>query len=436
MLNHISGFKELSPKDQIAFDNLIAKITDKFQSYGFIPLETSFVEKRETLLSKGNDNEIYGISRLLDNDSKEKELGLRFDLTVPLARYVQNNHGIIVFPYKRYHIAPVFRGERPQKGRHRQFYQCDIDILNKNILAKEYDAEILSLIFDIFEMLKIGTYQIKLNNRKILAGIIKYFNIEDESQASEVLKTIDKREKISQEEFKLELQKNGVNEICQLIKLLDISSIEELKNAKVNQIFDEGVKELENAINLACGFFNEIKERIVISTSLARGLNYYTGCIYEVILTDARDLGSVCGGGRYDKLVSISKKEFAEGVGVSFGITRLFSYLVENNLLDASKNTIAEVLITVQDKKHLSFYSKISQILRQKGIKTELYLQSEDLSSQLKYANKKGFTYAIIANSQEIENNVVIVKNLLASTQEIVACKNLQEFIRITDSQF
>ncbi|CAK8162397.1 Histidine--tRNA ligase [Candidatus Xenohaliotis californiensis] len=440
MLSNISGFPELLPNKQIVFDYIVKIIKQQFELYGFTPLDTPAVERRSTLLSKGNDNEIYGIHRIAETQgSKDKDLALRFDLTVPLARYVAQHYGKLIFPYKRYHIAPVWRGERPQSGRYRQFYQCDIDIIGNIELPLIYDVEVLSIAHNIFHAIGIKNFVTKINNRKILTGLIKTL-CTDEEMLLPIMRTIDKVEKITKNELYVELLSHGLNE--QSIKTLEdfITQKKEnkewikyLKNMQYNQKeFKDGVLELEILIKDLEKFLTsaEINKHIQIDPTIARGLNYYTGTIYETKLTDYPELGSICGGGRYKNLVTNFIDRQLPGVGLSIGISRLIPKLIEANIITAETETTASTLVTTQDQNFILNYIEISQTLRNHDINTETYFAQKQLSSQLKYAGKKGFKFVIIANKDELKNKHVIVRSLKTGEQHSLSIAEVINFIK------
>ena len=424
----ISGFPEFLPNHQIAFDNALRTIRNVFELHGFSPLDTPAVERISTLLAKGNDNEIYGIHRIMDEQGGKKDLGLRFDLTIPLARYVAEHYGQLVFPYKRYHIAPVWRGERPQSGRYRQFYQCDIDIVNTGTLAPIYDAEVIYIIDHIFTSLGLKNFKIKINNRKLLSGLLGSFGCGD---ISAIMRIIDKADKVSLEEIESELRSNGLTDshVQTVTKLITTNMtngqfMEHLLSLCDNEEFCLGISELQQLI-ADCRMLGIDKERLQICPSLARGLGYYTGTIFEVILTDYPELGSVCGGGRYANLAATFGKAILPGVGVSIGISRMIPGLISAGFLKCDAHTTTQVLMTTQNQGYIQQYINIAQQLRTSGIKTEVYLESKPLAAQLKYADSKNIAVAIIADGAEFDARSVILKNIRLSTQEIVLISDL-----------
>jgi len=430
MISKISGFPEYLPEYQIAFNKVIELIRKKFELYGFCPIDTPAVERVSTLLAKGNDNEIYGIYRLADANDK-KDLALRFDLTVPLARYVVQHAENLVFPYKRYHIAPVWRGERPQAGRYRQFYQCDIDIIDTNDLPIRCDAEVLAVINEILKDLELD-FEIRINNKKILDNMIKSILGED-CDLGGVLRIIDKMDKISHEEFCDQLAKMGVS-ADDLQKMLDFFNIisdnddviAQLSSMTVSDGFALGVSELSELYEGMQAFGIEPRN-IKVDLKLARGLTYYTGNIFETKLRGVGFESSISGGGRYDNLTSLFSKKRYPGVGVTLGVTRLIPILFEKGIIKTSEKTPASVLVTTQDPHLMKAYMDIATKLRNCGINTEIFLQDKKLSQQMVYANKKGFKFVIIANGDEIASGMVNIKNLETGEQRLLKIDNLFE---------
>lgn len=440
MKSDISGFPEFLPNEQIAFNAVMNSIKDHFELYGFVPMDTPAVERIETLLAKGNDSEIYGLYRLADENSK-KRLGLRFDLTVPFARYVASHHGHMIFPHKRYQIAPVWRGERPQSGRYRQFYQCDVDIIGEGELSIAYDAEIVKLITETLQDLNIPDFSTKINNRKLLTGFLNSIIVGEQAEEKvlESVRLIDKIEKISENDFWASINELGVSlKNSEKLKLfLDTDKIgnnseilKSLETFDCGKIFSDGLKELKTVIALLKKFDVE-DSRVKISTKLARGLTYYTGSVFETTFNDIKDVGSISGGGRYDNLtsmVSSCNKKFA-GVGASIGISRLVPKLIEKGILDCDKSTTAQLLITVQNSEFLENYIKLSEQCRRLGIKTEMYLQNKSLSAQINYASRKGITYVLIANDAELSNKKAVIRNLETKEQVVIKTERMSKEI-------
>ncbi len=436
MLTNISGFPEFLPNEQIAFNKVLQIIRETFELYGFSPLDTVAVEKVSTLLSKGNDHEIYGIYRLSGGgEAAKKDLALRFDLTVPLARYVSQNFGHLVFPYKRYQIAPVWRGERAQAGRYRQFYQCDVDIIGDGDLSLSYDTEVLSVIYHVLRKIGLDRYVIKVNNRKILGGVLKVFGFAEDAMP-DAMRIIDKIGKIDVTDIVHELQSylpenHDVSNIHVFLNMT--AGLDEwmtyLKALPQNPELSDGIEELSTVLT-QLPIHGVDMEKIQIDPTLARGLAYYTGTVCETKLLDFPELGSVCGGGRYANLASGFSKKQLPGVGISIGVSRLVPKLIEMGYLDTRGETPAKVLVTTQNPKHMHEYIQIIKLLREAQIPSEIYLQEKNLGTQIKYADKKGIPYVIIADSTELSSQQVMVKNLASGDQQHIKISDINEFFR------
>lgn len=438
MLKNISGFPEFLPREQIAFNQMIAMIKKKFESYGFAPLETPAVERTATLLAKGNDTEIYGIHRLADTTGAEKkELALRFDLTVPLARYVAQHYSQLTFPYRRYHIAPVWRGERPQAGRYRQFYQCDIDIIGDGVLSLFHDAEALSLIYQVFTAMGLDQFVIHINHTGMLTGLIQSFGISGHNIAV-VMRIIDKADKMTPDSLERELYTHGGLNHQHIHILLDLISrkmsdqqawLNYLAGLCTENIFHQSLAELQAVLKHAKSF-GIPDECLQVTPALARGLNYYTGTVAEVRLLNYPALGSVCGGGRYDNLAGVFSSKQLPGVGFSIGISRLLPLLMQMGLIKTDAETPAQVLVTTQNPDFMSEYINCAQLLRQQGINTELYLADKPLGAQMKYASKKGIDFAIIASSPEFQAKKVILRHMKTGEQSTIALAEAMRMIQ------
>ncbi|MDR1982962.1 MAG: histidine--tRNA ligase [Holosporaceae bacterium] len=433
MKSDISGFPEFLPNEQIAFNKVIDAIRKHFELYGFAPMDTAAVERISTLLAKGDDNEIYGLYRLADEKSK-KDFGLRFDLTVPLARYVAANSGKLIFPHKRYQISPVWRGERPQYGRYRQFYQCDVDVVGDGDLSIEHDAEIVSLITGVLSSLDIPSFHTQLSNRKILSGFLK--TIVEEKKVANVIRLIDKIDKISREEFDESLKKMRISKehVTKLKNFLNTAHrgdnfdiLKRLRTFSFNEEYACGVMELITVFQILKKLGIEDRH-VKISTKLARGLTYYTGTIFETTFDDdLNDIGSISGGGRYDNLTAaLSNKNFP-GVGATIGVSRLVSQLIEKGLLETDKFSPATVLVTAQNHEFVGSYMKIADRLRKVGIKTETYLQDKSLGVQLSYASKKGYNFVIIANEMELLEGKAILRDLKTKEQKVIRTEYMEK---------
>ena len=417
MITKISGFPEYLPEQQIVFNQIIDKIRRKFELYGFCPLETPAVERVSTLIAKGNDNEIYGIYRLTDPNDK-KDLALRFDLTVPLARYVTQHSEELVFPYRRYHIAPVWRGERPQAGRYRQFYQCDIDIIDTKDIKVANDAEVVSVVAELLTDFGVD-FEIKLNNKKILNGLVHSI-MGNDVDPTPILRVIDKREKVSAEDFEKMLSELGMSpdQIRRMLDFLEIKCYNK-NQSPLNDEVEAGFSELDELCRYLRDFGVE-ESHISVDLSLARGLTYYTGNIFEIKLRGLDFSSSISGGGRYDNLTSLFGNKRYPGVGITLGITRLIPVLIENGIFNVDRKTPADILVTTQAQNCIGAYISIANQLRQNGIRTEVCLQGDRLGSQMNYANKKGFRFVLIADGQELSAGKVNIKDLSTGEQKLV----------------
>lgn len=423
------GFMELLPEDQILFNEMVDTIRNTYEKFGFLPLDTPILELSEVLLAKAGgetEKQIYRFKK------GENDISLRFDLTVPLARYASQRYHDLVFPFKRYQIGKVYRGERPQKGRFREFYQCDIDVIGED-LSTIYDAEIPMIIYELFKNLNFGKFTIRINNRKVLNGLFESLNLNDKS--SKVLRIIDKIEKIGKEEVKKELTLLGINDtsIDQIINFIEIKGsnnevIKSLKNLKINNdLFTTGLQELEQVINYLNDFGLD-ESFYKIDLTIARGLDYYTGTVYETMLNDYPNLGSICSGGRYDNLTSYYTDKKLKGVGISIGLTRLFYQLKEAGIINSKKKTLSKVLVVPFDNKNMSYAIKVATYLRENNINSDIYYEEKSFKSKLKYANRQGIPYICIIGEDEEKEGKVTLKNMETGEQELV---NFEEMINI-----
>ena len=422
----LRGFdQEYLPHEQLQFNHLVDVIRRNFELYGFLPIETPSAERREVLTSKGGvEKEIYALTRLAEADDDEAATkgALRFDLTVPLARYVAMRERELAFPFRRYQIQRVWRGETPQarKGRFREFYQCDIDIINREKLSYLAEAEIPSVVYSVFREMAIGEFRIRINNRKVLKGLLQEFRV-PEDKSAEVLRTLDKVEKEEAARIVEELVRAGLpnapaTRLYQLIaaKRDTRETLAELGEMR-NELCVQGVEELRKVVE-AMGQLGVPQAAFAVDLSVVRGLDYYTGTIYETQLLAHPDIGSICSGGRYDDLASYFTETRLPGVGISIGLTRLFSKLSEAGLLRPLARTPAEAIVVTMDGRYLANYLEIATRLRAAGINTEVYLEQAKLKNQLAYADRKGFRVAVIAGENEFAEAKVQIKNL--TTQE------------------
>ena len=409
----LPGFMELLPNEQILFDQMKQKIEDSYKTFGFLPIDTPIIESSEVLLAKAGGETEKQIYRFTKGDN---DLSLRFDLTVPLAKYVAKNYGNLNFPFRRYQIGKVYRGEKAQKGRYREFYQCDIDIIGDGELDIINDAEIPSVIYSTFRKLGFENFTVKINNRKILNGL--YESIGQKENSVEIMRIIDKIEKIGEDAVKEEISKLGVsdNDIEKIINFIKIDGtsdekIEKLENLQIdNETYLMGVNELKEVIN-NIRLFGVPEKNFTVDLTIARGLDYYTGTVYETFLNDYRELGSICSGGRYENLAENYTDKKLPGVGISIGLTRLFYKLNELNLIKADKKSISNILIIpMTEKKEVPF--KLATDLRNLGINTEVYLSDKKIKAKMKYADKLEIPYVIVIGDNEIETGKIKVKNM------------------------
>ncbi len=415
----LTGFMELLPNEQILFDEIKGTIENTYKKFGFLPIDTPIIELAEILLAKAGGETEKQIYRFQKGDT---DLALRFDLTVPLAKYVAKNYGNLSFPFRRYQIGKVYRGEKAQKGRYREFYQCDIDIIGDGELGLINDAEIPSVIYTIFRNLGFKDFTIRINNRRILNGIFE--SVEQKENSEEILRIIDKIEKIGKnsviEEFgKIGLRQEQIQKIIDFIEIQGTSDekIEKLENLGIqNETFNQGVRELKTVIENV-RLFGVPEENFNVDLTIARGLDYYTGTVYETFLNDYRELGSVCSGGRYENLAEYYTNKNLPGVGVSIGLTRLFSKLNELNIIKADKKSVAEILI-IPMTEDLKESIKLATKLRNAGINTEIYLNEKKIKAKFKYADKLEIPYVIVIGEDEIKENMVTIKNMKTGKEE------------------
>ena len=427
----LSGFIELLPREQVAFNKMKDIIRDTYESYGFIPIDTPVLEKSEILLAKSGGETEKQIYRFQKGDT---DMAMRFDLTVPLARFVAQHAGELAFPFKRYHIGKVYRGERPQKGRFREFYQCDIDIIGNGSLSINNDAEIVSVINSVFKKLDFGAFTIMINNRKVLNGFFESVGVTDKT---EVMRIIDKIDKIGRENVAEELIKTGLSE-TNVEKILDfitiegsaVEVVEKLKSLTMdNEEFKTGVTELEEVTKYIKAY-NVEESSFAINLKIARGLDYYTGTVYETVLNDYPQLGSICSGGRYDNLASNYTKQSLPGVGISIGLSRLFYQLSAAGILkEADTSTTSKILLVPMDGT-LEYTLKSANLLREAGINTEVYLNSGKMGKKFAYADKLGIKFVSVIGEDEIARNVLSIKDMKSGEQKDYSISEAVELLK------
>ena len=428
------GTLELLPAQQIAFQRMLDTIRHHFERFGFLPIETPVFEVADVLLTKtGGETEkqVYFVqSTGALEQAKRPELALRFDLTVPLARYVAEHEHQLNFPFRRYQIQRVYRGERAQKGRYREFYQCDIDVIGKDTLPLVYDAECPAIIYSIFSQLAFGPFTIYINNRKLLRGLLESLGVAPERHA-DVLHEVDRLGKQERAEIEAKVAGLATPEVAaKLLDLLTTNSLEALREFQpANATFREGLTELEQVYTstLALGVPASVLQ---INLAIARGLDYYTGTVYETFLTEHKRLGSICSGGRYADLASHYTKSKLPGVGISIGATRLFSQLLELDLIKTPVKTTAQVLVLNVEAAMRLEYLQIANELRAAGLNVEVYGAEDKLQKQLKYADRSGVPVAILLGSRERDAGTIQLKVLRENRQLDVPRGELLSHIR------
>lgn len=420
---------ELLPGEQIEFNRMFDVIRKTYELYGFLPIETPAIEYASVLLAKAGgetEKQIYRFER------GDKEYCLHFDLTIPLARYVAAHYPDLTFPFRRYQQQKVWRAERPQRGRFREFYQCDIDTIGTtDPLA---DAEIVSVVNAVFSALGFEHFTVHINNRKILNGYMEHLGLSDKSQ--DILRLIDKLEKQGQETVRAELINLKIpNDVAdQVLEFVGSSgspaeTIDSLKSLNIkNEMFRTGIRELEDLLQ-GIKLFEVPSTRYTVDLTIARGLDYYTGTVYETTLDDYPEIGSVCSGGRYDNLANHYTNVSLPGVGASIGLTRLFDQLRDAGLLKASTLTVAKVLVVPIEPKHLPQGLKIATDFRQLGIPTEIRTAEAKLGAHLKYANKMRFPFVAFVGMDESGIDEIILKNMTTTEQQTLSIKQAADKI-------
>jgi histidyl-tRNA synthetase len=409
------GVLELLPAQQLAFQRMLDTIRRGFERFGFLPVETPVFEVTEVLLTKSGgetEKQVYFVQSTGAMDQGHKpEMALRFDLTVPLARYVAQHEHQLNFPFRRYQIQRVYRGERAQKGRFREFYQCDIDVVGKDTLPLAYDAELPALIHGVFSELAFGPFTIYINNRRLLKGLLESLGIDADKQTP-VLHEVDRIGKLELSEVQTKVAAVIGSETTahSLLKALT-EPFEALASFDGNDTFKQGLAELTQVYEttLALGVPTSALE---VKLSIVRGLDYYTGTVYETFLTEHPKLGSICSGGRYDNLAEHYTKSKLPGVGISIGATRLFSQLLEMGLVGAADRATAQALVLHVEKPLALEYSRIAAELRAAGLNVEVYGGDDKLGKQFKYADRAGVPVAILYGSRERDAGVVKLKDM------------------------
>jgi histidyl-tRNA synthetase len=418
----LKGFRDFLPESMIPREHLIDTAKRVYRSYGFVPIDTPALEYEEVLTGKAGGETERQIYRFIDHG--DRAVGMRFDLTVPFARFAAQHIGQLGTPFKRYHIASVWRGENVQTGRYREFMQCDFDTIGTTSIVS--DIETALVIHDLLLAIGIPQFVLRMNNRKVLTGLLESLGIAEHTVA--VLRSIDKLAKIGADAVIGEIVEQTQIDRVQaqtILELVGEPGDTDTKLARVEQLVgrnaigQQGVHELRELFGAIMAAGVPV-ERVQLDLSIARGLDYYTGTIYETFLTQLPTIGSICSGGRYDNLAELFTKQKLPGIGASLGLDRLLTAMETLGLIQVKK-TAAPVLMTLFDRQFLTEYLKINAAIRQSGIGVELYPEPKKLGQQLKFASQRGFTYALIAGADDFATSSIQVKNLLSGEQSTVS---------------
>ena len=429
----LSGFMELLPRQQLQFERMKDTLRDTYASYGFTPLDTPVIESAEVLLAKGGGETEKQIYRFTKGES---DLALRFDLTVPLAKYVAAHYAELSFPFRRFQIGKVYRGERAQRGRFREFYQADIDVIGDGKLDITNEAEIPAIIYDTFTRLGVRRFQIRVNNRKLLNGFYAMNGMSE--KAGEIMRTVDKLDKIGAEKVRQLLIDEVKMLPCKAENVMDFMAIRGT-NAEVlasleryrgmDATFDEGLEEL-NAVVKYLAAFGVSEENFAVDLTIARGLDYYTGTVYETIMLDHPEIGSVCSGGRYDNLAEYYTDRQLPGVGISIGLTRFFYVLSEQGLLaEESVGASCDALVLPMTE-DLSAAIAAAAALRREGLRVQLYTEKKKFKAKMNYADKIGVPYVVFLGEDEIAEGVLSVKDMRSGEQLKLSVSETAALIR------
>ena len=429
----LSGFMELLPQPQQQMERMMQILRETYALYGFTPLDTPIIEASEVLLAKGGGETEKQIYRFQKGDA---DLALRFDLTVPLAKYVALHGGELSFPFRRYQIGKVYRGERAQRGRFREFYQADIDVIGDGKLDITNEAEIPSIIYQTFTRLGLKRFQIRVNNRKILNGFYAMLGLTEQSGA--IMRTVDKLDKIGPDKVRdLLLSDCGLREdqAAEILKFIAITG----SNAEVlaalegymgrHELFDTGLSELKTVVKYLSDF-GVPEENFAVDLTIARGLDYYTGTVYETTLLDHPEIGSVCSGGRYDNLAEYYTDRQLPGVGISIGLTRLFYVLGEQGMLNPDLPTAPADVLVLPMTEDLAPAISLSTRLRGAGVRTQLYTEQKKFKAKMNYADKIGVPYVIFLGDDEIAAGVVACKDMKTGEQTKLPFAETLDLIR------
>ncbi len=430
----LSGFMELLPADQAKMERFMEVLRKTYSLYGFTALDTPIIEAAEVLLAKGGGETEKQIYRFMKGDT---DLAMRFDLTVPLAKYVAINYANLSFPFPRYQIGKVYRGERAQRARFREFYQADIDIIGDGKLDIINEAEIPSVIYRTFSRLGLSKFVIRVNNRKILNGFYGMLGLSEKS--GDIMRTVDKLDKIGAEKVKailmgeeIALSSEQADEILKFIAITgsnaEVLAALELYRGR-NEVFDTGLDELK-AVAAYLPEFGVPEENFAVDLTIARGLDYYTGTVYETLMVEHPEIGSICSGGRYDNLAGYYTDKALPGVGISIGVTRLFYVLQEQGLLsDEIVSAPAEALV-IPMTDDIGYAVKTATVLRDAGVRTQLYTEKKKFKARMSYASKLGFPYVVLIGEDEMAEGVVALKDMNSGEQVKLAPETAAEIIR------
>ena len=428
----LSGFMELLPGPQTQLEAMMEILRRTYSLYGFTPLDTPAIEAADVLLAKGGGETEKQIYRFQKGDS---DLALRFDLTVPLAKYVALHYGELSFPFRRYQIGKVYRGERAQRGRFREFYQADIDVIGDGKLDISNEAEIPSIIYKTFSQMGLRRFQIRVNNRKILNGFYAMLGLSE--QSGDIMRTVDKLDKIGAEKVRTllveecGLAEERADEILRFIAIRGtnaevLTALEGYRSR--NEVFDLGLDEL-TAVVKYLGAFGVPEENFAVDLTIARGLDYYTGTVYETTLLDHPEIGSVCSGGRYDNLAEYYTDRALPGVGISIGLTRLFYVLGEQGMLNPARNTAPADVLVLPMTDDLMQAVRTATLLRDAGIRTQLYCEQKKFKAKIQYADKLSIPYVLFLGEDEINSKTASVKCLATGEQTSVSIAELPAFL-------
>ena len=430
----LSGFMELLPDKQVQFDRMAELLRRSYSLYGFTPLDTPVIEASEVLLAKGGGETEKQMYRFTKGDS---DLSLRFDLTVPLAKYVALHYGELTFPFRRFQIGKVYRGERAQRGRFREFYQADIDVIGDGKLDIVNEAEIPAIIYNTFTALGLRRFQIRVNNRKILNGFYAMLGLTE--QAAGIMRTVDKLDKIGGDKVRellmgedIGLSGESADEILQFIAIQGdngqvLAALEGYRGR--NETFDQGLDELTTVVQYLSAF-GVPEDHFAVDLTIARGLDYYTGTVYETTMLDHPEIGSICSGGRYDNLAEYYTDKQLPGVGISIGLTRLFFVLEDQGYLNGEMNTAPADALILPMTDDLSPAIAFAARLRQAGVRAQLYTEQRKFKQKMSYADKLAIPYVVFLGEDEIAKGAVSVKDMATGEQQTLSQEEGAALIR------